>query len=149
VLYRQMQPRLVRDNVRLPVILGVIGAVELVQYLDKHHGSKTFLALGGSLVLAAVFGAARAATTHVWIEGGQAWRKGNWITLVLWVASLAVHLGYDYLVDGKGPQSGLGSASLLLYFGVTLLIQGLILAARASRLPGAPPRGPAFVRTAR
>jgi hypothetical protein len=30
---------------------------------------------------------------------------------VLWIVSLGVHLGYDYLVEGKGSQSGLGSAS--------------------------------------
>jgi hypothetical protein len=39
-----------------------------------------------------------------------------------------VSLGYDYLVDGKGAQAGLGSASLLLYFGVTYPIQRLNLA---------------------
>jgi hypothetical protein len=136
VLYRQLQPRLIRDNVRLPIILSIIGVIELVQFLGKHHGPRTFLVLGGSLVLAVVFGAFRAATTHVWIEAGQAWRRGNWITAVLWVISLAGHLGYDYLVDGKGPLAGLGSASLLLYLGITLLVQGFILLARASRLPG-------------
>jgi len=57
---------------------------------------------------------------------------------VLWVVSLGVHLGYDYLVDGKGPQSGLGSASLTLYFAVTYTIQRLILQAKAQRLANAP-----------
>ncbi len=49
-----------------------------------------------------------------------------------------VHLGYDYLVDGKGSQAGLGSASLLLYFGVTFTIQRLILTARTAD-PGREP----------
>ena len=56
VLYRQLQPRLIRDNVRLPIILSIIGVIELVQFLGKHHGPRTFLVLGGSLVLAVVFG---------------------------------------------------------------------------------------------
>lgn len=94
------------------------------------------MALLGSLVLAAVFGAIRAATTHVWLEGGQAWRQGNWLTAVLWIVSIAAHLGYDYIVDGKGSNSGLGSASLLLYLAVTLAIQALILNARAQRIDG-------------
>jgi hypothetical protein len=38
--------------------------------------------------------------------------------------------GLDYFVDGKGSQSGLGSASLLLYFAITFTIQRLILQAR-------------------
>jgi hypothetical protein len=90
--------------------------VELVQYLQhEHHCAGVAIALAGSLVIAAVFGAIRAATVHIWVYGGQAWRQGTWLTAVLWVVSLGVHLGYDYLVDGKGSQSGLGSASLLVY----------------------------------
>lgn len=74
---------------------------------------------------------------HVWIDGGQAWRQGNWLTALLWIVSLAARLGYDYLVEGKGSQAGLGTASLLLYLGVTFTIQRLILQARADRMAGA------------
>jgi hypothetical protein len=139
ILYRQLQRRPIRSgaNTRIPLILGVIGVIELGQFLGNgHHGAAVYVALLGSLVLAAVFGAIRAATTRVWLAGGQAWRQGNWLTAVLWVVSLAAHLGYDYLVDGKGSQAGLGSASLLLYLSVTLAIQSLILNARAQRIDG-------------
>ncbi len=84
----------------------------------------------------------RAATVHVWADGGQGWRQGTWLTAVLWVVSLGVHLGYDYLIDGKGAQAGLGSASLLLYFGVTFTIQRLILQARAQRIDQGSSTGP-------
>jgi hypothetical protein len=135
ILYRQLQARPVRDNMRLPLVLAVIGVVELVQFLGHgHHGAGVIVALAGSLVIAAVFGAIRAATVRVWLDGGQAWRQGTWLTAVLWIVSLGVHLGYDYLVDGKGAQAGLGSAALLLYFGVTFTIQRLILQARAQRM---------------
>jgi hypothetical protein len=135
ILYRQLQPRPVRDNMRLPLILGVIGVVELVRYLQhRPHGTEVIVALAGSLAIAAVFGAIRAATVRVWVDGGQAWRQGNWLTALLWVVSLAAHLGYDYIVDRKAGQSGLGSASLLLYFGVTFTIQRVILQARAQRI---------------
>jgi hypothetical protein len=139
ILYRQLQRRPIRSasNNRLPLILGIIGVVELVGFLGKgHHGATIYAALLGSLVLAAVFGAIRAATTHVWLEGGQPWRQGNWLTAVLWVVSIAAHLGYDYLVDGHGSLAGLGSASLTLYLAVTLVIQSLILNARAQRIDG-------------
>jgi len=29
------------------------------------------------------------------MQGGQAWRQGTWLTTVLWLVSLGVHLGYD------------------------------------------------------
>lgn len=77
---------------------------------------------------------------HVRVDRGQAWRQGTWLTAVLWIVSLGVHLGYDYLVDGKGAQAGLGSASLLLYFGVTYMIQRLVLQARARRIADASPQ---------
>jgi uncharacterized membrane protein (UPF0136 family) len=76
ILYRQLQQRPVRDNMRLPLILGVIGVigvVELVDYLQhRPHGTGVIAALAGSLVIAAVFGAIRAATVRVWVDGGQA-----------------------------------------------------------------------------
>ena len=137
ILVRQMQVRPVRANFRLPLILAVIGVVELTQFLqhNKHHDTAVvFAALGGSLALAAITGAIRAMTVRVWINAGQALRQGTWLTAVLWIVSLGVHLGYDYLVDGKGPQSGLGTASLTLYFAVTYTIQRLILQAKAQRI---------------
>ncbi|MGO8892923.1 MAG: hypothetical protein ACLQB1_25010 [Streptosporangiaceae bacterium] len=111
ILYRQLQVRPVRDTMRLPLIIAIIGVVQLTQFLQHgHHGPGVFVALAGSLVIAAVFGAIRAATVRVWVDGGQAWRQGSWLTAVLWIVSLGAHLGYDYLVEGKGAEAGLGSA---------------------------------------
>ena len=141
ILYRQLQVRPVRDTMRLPLIIAIIGVVQLVQFLQHgHHGPGVFVALAGSLVIAAVFGAIRAATVRVWVDGGRALRQGSWLTAVLWIVSLGAHLGYDYLVEGKGSEAGLGSASLLLYFGVTFTIQRLILMARAQRIADTSPQ---------
>ena len=139
ILYRQMQASPVRANMRLPLILAVIGIIQLIDFLQHgtHNTAKVALALAGSLVLAAITAAIRALTVRVWIDGGQAWRQGNWLTALLWVVSIGLHLGYDYLVLGKGSQSGLASASLLLYFAVTYTIQRLIQQARAQRIGGA------------
>jgi hypothetical protein len=50
ILYRQLQVRPVRDNMRLPAILAVIGVIELAQYLQhRPHGPEVFAALAGSL----------------------------------------------------------------------------------------------------
>ena len=139
ILVRQMQVRPVRGSMRLPLILAIIGVVELTQFLDhNHHTATVYAALAGSLVLAGITGAIRAMTVRVWIDGGQALRQGTWITALLWIASLAAHLGYDYVVDGKGPQAGLGTASLTLYFAVTYTIQRLILQAKADRIATSP-----------
>jgi hypothetical protein len=136
LVVRQLRAQPLNANMRLPLILGVIGLIELVEYLGKHHATGTAVAaLAGSLVVAAVLGAVRAATVHLWVQDGQPWRKGNWLTGILWVVSFAAHFGIDYLVDPHNPNGGLAGSTILLYLAITYTIQRLIMQARAQRLP--------------
>jgi hypothetical protein len=136
IMYRQLQAQPAKADLRLPLILAIIGIIELTGFLGQHghHPGYVFAALAGSFILAIVFAAIRAATMHIWVDNGQPWRKGTALTAVLWIVSLGVHLGYDYLVDGRGPLAGLGTVSLALYFAITLTIQRLIVQARARRI---------------
>jgi hypothetical protein len=135
LIFRQLRARPVRGNQRIVLILVIIGLVEAVQYLQNSHaGSAAVVALVGSLVLAAVFGAARAATVKIWMQDGQAWVKGNVLTAVLWIAALGAHLGYDYLIGQHKDIGNIGDATLLLYLAISLAIQRVIVTARAQRL---------------
>lgn len=143
VIWRQLSERPVSSTgLRIVAILGIIGLVEAVQYLRTNHsGAVTFAALGGSLVLAAAFGAVRAATVRVWIKDGMAWSKGNWLTAVLWILALGAHLGYDYLVaPGHGTKS-IGASTAVLYVAVSLGIQRAVVQFRARRLQPGPSSG--------
>jgi hypothetical protein len=135
LIYRNLRARPVRQaNQRVYLILGVVGIVETVEYLDRHHaGAIGVAALLGSLVLAAGFGVVRAMTVRIWIQDGQAWAQGNLLTAGLWIVALAAHLGYDAVVGSK-HLSGLGSATALLYLAASLLTQRVIVQARAQRL---------------
>jgi len=122
------------------LILVIIGLIEAAQYLQKlHAGSAAIVALAGSLVLAAIFGAARAATVRIWIQDGQAWSKGNILTAALWVVALGAHLGYDYLIGQHKDIGSLGDATVLLYLAVSLAVQRVIVVLRAQRLSPAVP----------
>ena len=136
ILSRQLQTRPAKTDMRLPVVLAVIGVIQLSRFLHSggKHPGEVAAALAGSSLLAALFGMARAATVHVWVDQGQTWRRGNWLTAALWVVSIGVHLGYDYLVDGRGPNAGLGSAALLLYFAVTYAVQRVIVQQRSKSI---------------
>ena len=135
LIYRQLRARPVRGNQRIVLILVIVGLIEAVQYLQKlHAGSAAVVALVGSLILAAVFGAARAATVKIWLQDGQAWAKGNLLTAALWVVALAAHLGYDYLIGQHKDIGDLGGATVLLYLAVSLAVQRVIVSARAQRL---------------
>ena len=135
LIYRQLRARPVRGNQRLVLVLVVVGLIEAVQFLQKLHSvSVAIIALAGSVVLAAVFGAARAATVRVWIQDGQPWAQGNLVTAALWVVALAAHLGYDYLVGQHKDIGSIGTATVVLYLAVSLGVQRLIVAVRAQRL---------------
>lgn len=132
ILYRQLQARPAKTDMRLPVILAVIGIIQLTRFLHgtgQHHTGEVFVALAGSLLIAVVLGAARAATTRVWMDRGQMWRQGSWVTALLWIASIGVHLGYDWLVEGSGTR-GLGTATLTLYLAITYAVQRLLIQTR-------------------
>jgi hypothetical protein len=138
---RQLMTRRLNDNYRLSVIIAVIGLVEFVNFLRSVHGphdnDRIIVALVGSLLLAAVLGAARALTVRVWRQDdGQLMRRGTWLTAVLWIISLAAHLGYDELVAGHiaGTNGGnVGDATIVLYLAVTLAVQQILLLARVRR----------------
>ena len=144
LIYRQLAARPVNASaLRLIAILLIIGLFQTYQFLSKGHDHPlTFAALGGSLVLAAIFGALRAGTVRVWLQDGQAWSQGNWLTATLWIASLVAHLGYDVLlVHGPGAR-GLGTATIVLYLAVTLGFQRVLVLRRAQRLQLAGPAAP-------
>jgi hypothetical protein len=147
VIYRQVVARPINARgLRLIAILAIIGLVETVDYLQKYHGSTgTYAALGGSLVLAAVFGVLRAGTVRLWSQDGQVWMKGNWLTAGLWIIAIAAHLGYDALVArGHGSAGNIGTATVVLYLAVSLGVQRLVAQYRATRMGLAPvgPMGP-------
>jgi hypothetical protein len=142
LIYRQLIARPVNaSTLRLLVILGVVGLLQTVQFLEQNHsGALTYELIAGSLVLAATFGALRAATVRIWIASGQAWSRGNWLTACLWLAAVAAHLGYDALVAHGPGNRGLGSATVVLYLAISLGFQRVIVQQRARRLqPGGPP----------
>jgi len=135
LVYRQLQSRPVRGNQRLLLILGVVGLIETSAYLQRvHTGSVAIVALLGSLALAAVFGAVRAFTVRLWIQDGQPWTRGNLLTAALWVAAVAAHLGYDYLIGQSKDIGQLGNATVLLYLVASLGVQRLVVSYRAQRL---------------
>lgn len=148
LIVRNLSARPVRQrNQRLYLILGVVGVIQTVQYMQHHHVpvATGIAALAGSLVLAGVFGAIRAATVRVWSQDGQPWTQGNILTAVLWVIALAAHLGYDALLGTHKDISGLGTATVLLYLVVTLGVQWFIVQARAAKLQPASPSEPTWM----
>jgi UDP-N-acetylmuramyl pentapeptide phosphotransferase/UDP-N-acetylglucosamine-1-phosphate transferase len=94
LIYRQLRTRPVNaSGLRIVAVLGVIGLLETYQFLQQDHdGAAAYAAIAGSLVIAAAFGALRAATVRLWLHSGQRWSRGSWLTAALWIVALAAHL---------------------------------------------------------
>jgi hypothetical protein len=138
VLFRQLATRRLSESYRMSIIFGVIGAVQFADFLKGHPGNPGGItaAVVGSLVLAGVFGVARAITVRVWRQGGLLMRKGTWVTAILWIVAVAAHYGYDDLVAGHitGKNgSSVGNATVLLYLVISLTVQQFVLLARVKR----------------
>lgn len=134
VLVRQLRKRPVKQDSRpmLLVVLGVIGLIDLAQYISAHpvRGQDVVL-LVGSLVLAAVFGTIRAYTMRLWRENGVLYVQGTFVTVLLWLVSIGVHFGADLLVGDSAAAKGLATTSLLLYVAVTFGVQRFVVTSRA------------------
>jgi hypothetical protein len=136
ILYRQRQVRQVTTKLGLPSVLAVAGLAGM-SGAHRPITSGQIAVLAGLLAIGGVgLGAVRAYTVRVWREGDRWLRQGTWVTIGLWIVGAAIHGAADWFV-------GLGSASLLLYLGVTYAAQRLMLrwriAQRAS--PEASARG--------
>ncbi len=136
IVYLQLRARSLRANPRLMLILLVIGLIETYTYFDhgKHSASAAAVALVGSLVLAAGFGAVRAFTVRIWQQEGQPWVQGNLLTAALWVVALGAHLGFDYLVGQHKDIGDVGNATVVLYLAVSLVVQRVVMTYRAQRM---------------
>jgi hypothetical protein len=95
--------------------------------------STGWLLLGFSTSLAIAFGVARGLTFHVWTDDkGQAWMRGNALTLALWIATIVAKatLTFAEIKLGLGAQSTAAAASLLPG-AVTIGAQVLVVYLRA------------------
>jgi len=139
ILFRQMAvrpaPRVLR--IQIPAVIGVIGIFELISYSNAHHhiDPSAWLWVVATLVIGAVgFGILRGLTVHVWTTDHWVLRQGTSVTMVLWIVSLAVHLGGDVLASHVEEGGGLVAASFLLYLGLTLGVQNAVVHRRAQPL---------------
>jgi hypothetical protein len=117
---------------RLPIILGVIGLIEFLDYRSDHHITSTDYAwfLGTLIIGAGVLGAVRALTVKIWETNNWVVRQGTWLTIGLWLVSLALHFVID-TGAGHAGVANLETATLLLYFAVTLGVQAYVVHLRA------------------
>lgn len=149
VLYRQTRERPVRDGaLRAPLILGIVGVVRTYSFLQHaptvRIGEIAAVLLGFVIAVLLAFPRARSIQMYR-TDSGTLVRRGGAITVGLWFAAIAAHVGVSMVIPmvfGEGlsnPVSGLEGPTLLIYLGISLGVQALIVQSRAQhdhRAPG-------------
>ncbi|GLW06861.1 hypothetical protein Misp01_19910 [Microtetraspora sp. NBRC 13810] len=135
VLYRQMRVRTVNAPGMRVVALAMI-AIGLTSggVIDPAHVALSVVLLAVECVAAVGFGAVRAATIRIWRdEAGVLWSQGTAWTLAGWAGSFLTRLA----LLGVAHVLGLVTAptSILLFVGMTIGAQALLVARRARALP--------------
>lgn len=121
IIKKQLTPRVVQFKSKTYLIIMLIGVFSINDAVTKHALTITptqlLLFAGGSLLSAAIFGGLRAWSYRLWLnQDSLVMRQGNWLTLLFWILGIGSHL----LVDQIWTNS---SVTLLLYLGLTLMIQ--------------------------
>ena len=131
-LYRQFQPRQINEGrtLVLPLIVIVAGIAQ-GGIVDRHHESVSVALLAVEAVAAVGLALYRAYTMRIWRDAeGRLWRRGSASTAVAWLLSIGLRVG----LLGVGAWLGIkeGQGGVLLFLGVTLLIQNLAVRHRAT-----------------
>jgi hypothetical protein len=134
ILYRQRRIRPVPRtlHLRLPIFLGFLGLIEVLDYTGGHHISTGgfWLVLGATVVGAGLLGFVRALTVKIWPANHWVVRQGTWLTILLWVLSIVLHL-----TSGIGAAhfdaAQFAASSFLLYLALTLGVQAYVVHVRA------------------
>jgi hypothetical protein len=129
ILSRQLRVRPVPrfPRVQLPLIIGIIGLIQVLGYTGDHHVTTDEYAW---VIGAGLLGAVRALTVKIWTTNNWVVRQGTWVTMTLWVISLALHFASDVGASHVGAAN-LEENSLLLYLAVTLGVQNYVVHRRA------------------
>lgn len=132
VILRQLRPRPLKRWPVVGIFLTGLGVLAAIAVLSKHAFSSSAAgALSLSLSIGAALAIARAFTVRLWPDpaGAAVIRQGNGLTALLWLLGAALHVGIDHI-----DRSGVGSATIQFYFGLMLIVQSVVLNARARPL---------------
>ncbi|MCE3550121.1 hypothetical protein LWC33_01465 [Pseudonocardia sp. RS11V-5] len=132
VVTRQLTDRPVTDRrtMLVPLVLTVLGVLTLLQA----HAPVTTVGLaltGVELLLVVGLGVLRGRSVRLFVRDGVLHQRGGAVTLALWVLTIGLRIGLGLLAVRLGAGA-LESATLLASLGLSLLVQGWVLRARAT-----------------
>lgn len=154
VLYRQLRPSPIAAPSTRILILGAIGAYQVIEFAGHNPVGPADVATAVlGLVVAAALAWPRAKSLRIWqAPDGQWWRRGTPTTVALWAVSFGAHFAIGALLPrlleqgSSATSSGFEQSTLMLYFILSTGLQNVLAARRVpqtqpSRLRSASPVG--------
>ena len=145
VCFRQLQTRSIREErgLLLYVLVFALGVLQTSTFLQKHAVGATVVTLVTvSLAIGLGLGTLRGRLTHLWRANDQLLRGNAW-TVAIWVVGLGIHLAIDLYSRGLDHSAeGFATTTLLLYVGLSLGAQRLVLLRRAKTIVQHPNEAP-------
>jgi hypothetical protein len=142
-IYKQTQTSQVTDRGRfkMAITYAVIGIA--VGGFALPTGALAWALLALSFGLSAVVGLYRGRLTPMWVEGGHVWRKGNALTVSLFLALVAVKFGLGTVAYLTHVHDGAGFGEVLVMIAIMIAVQAEIVRGRAAALTAGRPAVPA------
>jgi hypothetical protein len=135
VIGRQVtgSPVTARSLVTIPVVLLAIGVAAVGDALTAASADSLLLFAVDAVVLV-LAGLARGASVSLGERGGALFQRGTRLTLVLWLVTIALRVGFALGGHLLGVNDQLATASVALTMGLTIGAQNLAIWWRAQRL---------------
>lgn len=135
-IYRQFKTRPAHRSAVLYISLAlIVYGVAAGGVLDNDHLGASVFMLAVEVVTAVGLGILRAMTVRIWADDkGAAWSKGTGWTLLAWLGSIAVRVAEQLAGGAMGLTVAVGG--IMVFVGLTLATQSLVVSARARALSG-------------
>lgn len=102
--------------------------------------------LAAELVLGVAAGLARGATIRLYLRDGRPWQRYTVATLLVWIAMVAVRVGFALAGHAMGADLSVAGTSMAT-FGVSLVVESLLVSWRAAATGAVLPANPSRRRT--
>ncbi len=144
VISRQIRRRKVtrKGLVVLPVWFAALSILTDHTMVYRLHSAVAIGFFAAGALFAGAMGVARERTLRVWHTPDGPFCEGGWRTGALWFATIGVRVGMFVLAARMGAVEGAGEA--MLFVGLTLGVQNLMIARRAGLLSAAHTPKPAL-----
>jgi hypothetical protein len=122
----------VKRLVLLPAGFTVLALASDHDWTQRLHAPTALAFFGLGLLLAVGMGLVRSATMRVWLAESGWVSKGGALTVLTWLATIAVRVAVLLVARRSGVTEGAGE--IMLFVAVTLAAQNLAIAKRAGLL---------------